>query len=91
MFDGDDDGQDTDDDEQYVPCYMLSQPKGSVVAGAACTLTDVLGGEEESLPIELEVLCFFWGALRRLLFLWRLVHHARHFNVAFALAEPHGR
>jgi hypothetical protein len=28
--------------------------------------------------------------LRRLLFLWRLVHHARHFNVAFALAEPHG-
>lgn len=27
MFYRDDNGQDTDNDEQYVPCYMLSQPK----------------------------------------------------------------
>ena len=52
-------------------------------------LTDVLGGEKESFPVKLLVLCFFLRALR-LLLLRRSIHHARHLNVAFTFAEPHG-
>jgi len=55
-------------------------------------LTYVLGCEEEPLPVKPHVFRLFWGAIvpLLLLLLLRRVHHARHLNVAFPFAKPHG-
>lgn len=60
--------------------------------GDTCQHTYVLWGEEEAFPVELLVFRLFGravGLLRLRLLLLLGFHHARHFNVAVLLAEPH--